>query len=732
MKSAASCFKIPMSVVREDLRRYKAIPILALLGYIIFAIVPLVLSFKLYDDSAEFYTLYSLVSDLMSNHSFTTIINTLWFPVVTGVLVFSYMQKKGSSVSVHAQPFTRGQLFRGHALSSIIMIFIPVILCGIILLAISKPIFVTENGTAFATSEMAASLKLSQADIDSAQNIFSASAILKWTTGNLIQVFYVFAITAFAGMITGTAVHHFIAACGFNIIAPLMMQLINMYERKYYFGMVNITNSSKADLCAPTMYLINIGSMSLKAALVYIAIAIIILAASLYLYRIRSLERATEGVVFRPVGIAITLLFAFLGMSFTNLILSGLFDDGSIAMEIISYVAGALIGIVIARMIVAKSLRIIDKDFIKSVVIYAVLAGIFFAILGFDLFGVEKKVPELDQFDDAYVQGDFLTGYNTVLNKCEFSDDESKSAVVAFQKEIISNKDELNSADAENSEGFYISISYYKNKGKDAEENKVILGRQYYIPASYLLESDAYKKLMETDSYKKTNEKYYEELSKNRKSATIYPSGIPGADDEQVTLTAEQTAEFLEIYCKEMKSYSSEEMLNRVLEHELVSIEFYGSADFINSQEPLINGDEYCLTQSVVSTDVESVKWLRENGILDEMENKGIASCEYAVISPLSAAEENQQQPSYVSEGTSAEKNDENIFIVDKETMKKAYLMMRPYLPQLKTVEEMKDSDDYYFISFKESSSENDEGDYCYCSTAFISKEDVESLCSQG
>ena len=731
MKSATSCFKIPMSVVKEDLRRFKAVPILALLGYIIFTIVPILLNYRWYEDETYVNNLYSVVNNLVENHGLA-LANSIWLPIAAGIMVFSYMQKKGSSVASHALPFTRGQFFRGHVLSGTIMTFVPVILCGIILLIISKPIYMTGNGDVFTTAEMASSLGLSKSAIDGADNLFSASVILRWAGENLVQVFYIFAVTVFAGMVTGTTIHHFIAACGFNAIAPLMAFLTGVYECKYYFGMTDNWEIVEVDRFSPTLYLACNGKMSMKAALVFILISIVILAASLCLYRLRKLERVSEGVVFKPMGMIITLLFGFLAMSATNLIFTELFNENSVGFEIISYVVGALIGIVIARMIITKSLKIFDKEFVKSIVIYAVLAGIFFAILGFDLFGVEKKVPENNQFDSVEVQN-FVIGNDTALADCQFSDDESKTVVRALHEDIISHKDELKGCEDDDTEGTYVYIRYYKEKGKNSDNQKTIVSRQYFIPSTYLFESDAYKKLLGTDELKKMLAKHYDELYKNRKSAYVYASGIPGADSVQEKLDEAQVGEFLKVYSAEMESYTAEEMLNRMIENEIVNLEISGvSQDYSEEKnaEYIVYDDVYSMTVSVKGSDIESIKWLRENGILGDMENKGIEACEYAVVSPLSSVSDSVADlPSYVYESIDAQHNDENIFIEDKETMLKAYRMMKEELPSMKTAKQMKNSDEYYFISFKENpEDEYDDDDYVSYKVGFISKEDLAAL----
>ena len=66
-------------------------------------------------------------------------------------------------------------------------------------------------------------------------------------------------------------------------------------------------------------------------------------------------------------------------------------------------VTGALIGLVIARMIVERTPRIFDKATLKRVIIYGIIAAAFFCFTAFDFTGYEKRIPEADNVASVYL-----------------------------------------------------------------------------------------------------------------------------------------------------------------------------------------------------------------------------------------------------------------------------------------------------------------------------------------
>ena len=162
------------------------------------------------------------------------------------------------------------------------------------------------------------------------------------------------AIVVFGGMITGTSVHHFIAAVGFNIVIPAIYLILKMYYTMYLFG-YNVSSYSVLEYLSPILKSFPHDPIGLKWSLIYLIITAVIIGLSMFLYNRRRLERATDGVAFGIANVLITLLFGFLGMSLLGFVFAAVFQ-ASQGLVIFGYVCGALLAMIIVRMVILKTI----------------------------------------------------------------------------------------------------------------------------------------------------------------------------------------------------------------------------------------------------------------------------------------------------------------------------------------------------------------------------------------
>ena len=124
MKSKTSFFSVSPAVIREDFRRFWAIPVFAFIGYFLFGILPILTRYSLIreDGGINAMRVGSIVDNLLAGQNPFIILNSLWVPLLAGLLIFSYLHRTGSVMSVHSQPLTRNTLFSSHFLSCALMV----------------------------------------------------------------------------------------------------------------------------------------------------------------------------------------------------------------------------------------------------------------------------------------------------------------------------------------------------------------------------------------------------------------------------------------------------------------------------------------------------------------------------------------------------------------------------------------------------------------------------------
>ena len=227
MKSKISFFSVSPAIIREDFRRFWAIPVLAFIGYFLFGLLPIIVNYGLITKNGgeNAMVVGQLVDAMLSGQNPFLIVNMAWVPILSGLLIFSYLHRTGSVITVHSQPVTRNILFGGHFLSCALFTILPIILTGIVLLIIASPIYDPDSLTV--GSQIAA--QGAQQAAETGRNIFARADIVRWMWDYILISLYILSITVFGGMITGMSLHHFIAAVGFNALVPVCYLLLMQF-----------------------------------------------------------------------------------------------------------------------------------------------------------------------------------------------------------------------------------------------------------------------------------------------------------------------------------------------------------------------------------------------------------------------------------------------------------------------------------------------------------------------
>ena len=425
MKLPASYFSVSLPLVKENLRRYWAIPAISFLVYFFSGVFTLLISYSV-------GSRYWYVEDMLRNHNFFFMAAHLIVPIIVGAVVLRYIQKSASVTSLHAMPFTRAKLFNSSVLSGLLLILAPIILTGILLLLISTPVY--RQGSSAAAEAAAV-------------NIFARPRILYWMWESFIIILSLYAVTVFAGLVTGTSFMHTAMGIFFNFLIPALFGIFTVYCGMYLYGFSASDEWTSIALgISPYLQVFaEGGSFPPLLQILYILAAIFLLALSMFLYYKRKLERATEAFVFGVMATAISYLIAFFGMT-----LFGFYFQSVLGGDNFHYAGlllGAVIFLLIGRMIVKKTFRVFNRRTFKSMGIYLLLAAVFVLSFTQDLTGFETRVPAPNRVNSFTIRGfqgfpsrsaynDFRFNESPVLSSAE-----NIASIREFHASIIENRE---------------------------------------------------------------------------------------------------------------------------------------------------------------------------------------------------------------------------------------------------------------------------------------------------
>ena len=166
----------------------------------------------------------------------------------------------------------------------------------------------------------------------------------------------------------------------------------------------------------------------------------------------------------------VTLIFGYLGMTALGLAFYSIFNESKGAVTF-GYIAGAVLGIIIVRMIILKTVRVFNKKTAVIMGVYLVIALAFFGCLNFNITGYESRIEDNA---DAVTVSFANSGSDLLLNGGTFEDEASVNAVKDLHRYIIQNKKlikEINeSNDFEDDNRLYedtmrLSFDYEKKDG---------------------------------------------------------------------------------------------------------------------------------------------------------------------------------------------------------------------------------------------------------------------------
>jgi ABC-2 type transport system permease protein len=418
---------INRGILLNDLKRFSWIGAGYLLALL--AIVPL-----------KIFMLYSRTQDLRTNdttaylrifqfdyYSPIQILVLIVVPVLTGLLLFRYLQDSRAADMAHALPVRREALYNTHVVTGIIFLFVPLILTALVSWAL-----------------------VSGLGIEDVKGI----NILTWLANCLLFNLLFFICSVAVGMVTGmTTMQGVLSYILLFLPSGLSVLLLHNLNQYVYGFAYDYYLSSKIEYLSPLTRLTDISRNPFQPGemAVYLGISILLYFVGRSLYLRRHTETAGSAITFqvlRPVfKYSVTFCFMLLLGSYFNAV------QDSRAWTYFGYLIGSLLAYFLIEILLNKSLHVFQGRQFRNYGIYALAMVVLLGLLHFDWTGYEKRLPGISEIKSIYMDSSFYpltyqpasdpdaqaVDYMYTPVKAIYTDQENIARIHALHRQIIAN-----------------------------------------------------------------------------------------------------------------------------------------------------------------------------------------------------------------------------------------------------------------------------------------------------
>lgn len=442
---------------------------------------------------------------------------TIAIPVLMAIFLFRFLQVKSYSDFIHSLPMKREKIFHQYALTGLVLLIIPVVLNTFILLLLYKPL-----------------------NLDS---FFAISDIYNWLCITVLYNVLFYLAGVFVGMLTGiSAVQGVLTYIALLLPSGLSVLLIHNLPFYLYGFPEQFYMQSKVEAFSPlvTFFLITHRKLKIIEVVFYLLLIIAFYGLSLSFYKMRKLEAVSQALVF-PV---LKPFFKY-GVTFCTMLLGGMYFgvmERGTAWVIAGYIFGAVIGYIIAEMVLQKAWRIIIH--MRGLFIYSGVIAVLALLFQIDFTYYEKTVPAANEIERVHLSSHYYL-YNGSENSFYLKDIENIDLTTRLHKEIIANKNN-NGRNPYLDRAFFV---YELKNGKKLVRDYLIDKKEYAHFYKFIHESDEFKRVTNSILQVKAND--VEKISIHpygpiyKKAVIVKPADIQEAisilQDEIYSATYEET-----------------------------------------------------------------------------------------------------------------------------------------------------------------------------------------------
>ncbi len=421
--------------------------------------VPTALSCSSVSFSTQFDHLKS-VMQLQRSLSFAVIFGIACASIFAALLIFNYLFKERPANMFHALPVSRTGLFVSHLLAGLTLLLIPVL--------------INEGAAILAGLGMGSPLQLMLAKLLAGYALitivfFSIAVFCCMLSAHLFMAPVLYAIfhllSFWIGILCATLQDLFIfGSYGYSNMMTIYKPyspIAALITFVGYNGAIHSDNITR----------VNSFSYDFRMIGIYLAVALLLLAVSLFLYKKRRIECAGDVLAFKNTQ----WIFQTLAATGTGLILVDIVLSFSSSPQLnpyitmVLFIAGAFFGFFGSKMLFSKKFFIFRKS-IKGFCVFSFCALALMLCLELDVFGFERRIPQAEEVSSVNLLDD--SDYRSSL-----SEETTIRQLILLHKQILQNKQliERRLASDHYDNRQWISIEYHLKNGST-------ISREYAIP----------------------------------------------------------------------------------------------------------------------------------------------------------------------------------------------------------------------------------------------------------
>ncbi|KUP04013.1 hypothetical protein Q75_17000 [Bacillus coahuilensis p1.1.43] len=577
MKLKTSYFN--MGIVLQDLKQHGWISLLYFVGLLL--TVPILLLMRATDDNFERNYPPTLLDTLFTGDYFLQLFFLFTIPILTGMFIFRYLHKKDSTDFSHSLPIRREGHYFSHLVGGATILLVPIwanTLIGIIIALINSTTVFIPMGEFIIWALCLSFFSLF---------FFLLSSAVGLGVGNTIAqgVLTYILIGLPMGITLLGSFHLSFFLYGFPEYNPTRYHLFPFYHIGEF-----LLDSSGID---PVF--------TVSSWMTYSILMILFFVVGLLFYRYRSLEMTNQIISFkflRPI-------FKY-GVTLCAMLVGGIYfhvSQDSAGWLYFGYVIGALIGYVMAQMLLDKTWRLSLKKLVIGYGAYAVVVFLIGLSLHFDIYGYETRIPSENEIDEVYVEvpeyGNQVYYYDSYEERYTFSSDRNLISNTALVHEIVAQNPYKTYSRQWNEELRTVNFQYKL-------ENGSTFSRAYTVDMSDEKIKNALRLLVETPEFKK--DRYgFDSIDKETDKITLHSEWLY---DKTITILNPEEV-------KQFKALLKQDILEMTFDQEE---KIYQASNY--RAELSQKNDRYhpFLDYHILDSYVHVNEWLREKGYLEELE----------------------------------------------------------------------------------------------------------------
>lgn len=342
--------------------------------YLITLVFALPMQFISYNESYQYqYGIYE-ISNFFNAGDEIQLLSMIAIPIAMAVFLMRYIQSKKASEFFHGLPVRRLPLFSTQCLAGYMMIIIPILIIAIVMW-----------------------LMVGQLE----EVHYTSIQVWQWAVTSIVFTLFFFTFSLLVSMCIGQSILQMVTTIILLILPTGLAYLYARHFALYLYGYRTSYDSGLLASWSPTerVYTLSIWGFSPLEGWIYVMCSCIFVAVSCWLYTRRPTERATQSVVFHYLY----PLFRIGLMVCASMLLGLYILYIGLKWNILIYTIGAIIGSILAEMIIRKRWYIFDRKWIVQLIVggVATVALLYLPVSALNPY--ERHVPNAGDVKAVYV-----------------------------------------------------------------------------------------------------------------------------------------------------------------------------------------------------------------------------------------------------------------------------------------------------------------------------------------